>query len=88
MTTPQLMRLPNGTWIRPDTVVAVLSADAHNGEYRSVYGMYKAKPIPPRVIVRYLPQRSVCQVEFIYCESFMAAKTLADELAAQFNARK
>ena len=88
MSADQLFKLPNGTWLRPSSVIAIIPAEAHTG--MSADGQFKHhEPIKPRVIVRYLgdpdnPDRHQCEI--IYCDTFEAAKTLADEIAAQVGA--
>lgn len=84
-TADQLFKLPNGTWIRPSSVIAIVPAEAHTG----MCGKFKQhEPIPPRVIVRYLREEGNHygmggnhQIEIIKCDTFEAAKALADEIA-------
>lgn len=85
MSADQLFKLPNGTWLRPSSVIAIIPAEAVSG----MLGEYKQhEPIKPRVTVRYSREETGLlgpsehfQSEIIYCDTFEAATTLADEIA-------
>lgn len=62
----QLVRLPNGAWVRPADVASVTPRVGRSG--------------PPYVTV-YTGSRSI----LLRCDTFEAAKALADELATKFN---
>lgn len=79
----QLVKLPNGTWINPRSVIAIVPADASES-----YG----DKIPPRVIVRYGAKSSAEHrflnsdyATIIDCDDFDQAQRLADSLASQVN---
>lgn len=76
----QLIRLPDGAWVQPDAVIAVVPHDAHSGKC----GEFQSHaPALPRVFVHLRGERS--NVQCLYCNTFDEAKALADELATRFN---
>jgi len=73
----QLVRLPDGTWVRPSTVTAIVPA---SGESCAVLRMN----FPPRVIVHYGPG----YITIINSATDADAVALADQIARSLRARR